>query len=162
MNVIGARTGLGSFKASASLAQFWAGKPPILSTGDERHLDVRNRLPTEISISLSSEVMQELRRLVRGELARLNLAQTTIAGEAEHTQCEPLPSRCCRMCGASVPSTSLFCPKCDSFQGAVMAGQCHDGESRSQHENLALPKPLAFGPALYGHRSWRERVYLTR
>jgi len=49
------------------------------------------------------------------------------------------------MCGASLPSINLFCPKCDSFQGAVATGQCHDGESRSQHENLTLRKPPASG-----------------
>jgi len=38
-----------------------------------------------------------------------------------------------------VPSTSLFCVKCDSFQGSVAKEQYDDGESRSQLENLAVP-----------------------
>jgi hypothetical protein len=86
--------------------------------------------PLETAIVLSSEVMQELRRLVRAELVQLSLSQqTTRSLETADTRTEALPRCHCRMCGASVPSTSLFCPKCDSFQGCVATERCHDDKS---------------------------------
>lgn len=96
--------------------------------------------PLETNIVLSSEVMQELRRLVRAELVHLNLAQqTTKSLETTEIRSKALPCYHCRSCGASVPSTSLFCPKCDLFQGRVATERCHDDKSHFEPENLAPP-----------------------
>ncbi len=105
--------------------------------------------PLETNIVLSSEVMQELRRLVRAELADLNLTQQiTSSLETTDTRSKAVPCCHCRMCGASVPSTSLFCPKCDSFQGHFATEGCPDDRSYDDRsyfdvENLAPPLPPA-------------------
>jgi hypothetical protein len=102
------------------------------------------QLPAEISISLSSKVMQEVRRLVKAELVGLDLVQSrTKSPETKDTQSKALPSCACRTCGTPVPVNRLFCPKCDSFQGSVAKGQCPGGESHSQPHNLTPPRPAA-------------------
>jgi hypothetical protein len=43
---------------------------------------------------------------------------------------ESLLGSFCRECRSSMPADSLFCPKCDSFQGAASAGDWdEDGKS---------------------------------
>jgi hypothetical protein len=100
--------------------------------------------PLETNIVLSSELMHELRRLVRAEVADLNLTQQiTKSLETTDTRSEAVPCCHCRMCGASVPSTSLFCPKCDTFHGRVATELCHDDKSHFEPENLAPLLPPA-------------------
>ncbi len=67
------------------------------------------------------------------------LLQSTQRVESEK-QSESLPSPC-RSCGSQVPVDKLFCPKCDSFQGSVATGECHDDESHAEPEHLAFPEP---------------------
>jgi len=53
-----------------------------------------------------------------------------------------------------VPSTSLFCAICGSFQGSIAKERSDDGESRPQSENLALPLPAI----LRAHASWPRKL----
>src|SRR5882724_8452795 len=124
---------------------------PLIRCGADDPMHVET--PLEIVIVLSSEVMQELRRLVRAELVQLNLSrQATRSLETTDTRAKALPCCHCRMCGASVPSTSLFCPKCDSFQGHLAAERCLDDRSYFDAENLAPPLPAAAPPR---HSLWK-------
>jgi hypothetical protein len=124
-----------------------SGEPPIWCADDSLLVEtpLETNTPPQTNIVLSSEVMQELRRLVRAELVHLNLAQqTTRSLETTDTPSKDLPCCHCRMCGASVPSTSLFCPKCDGFQGGLATERYHNDKSEFERENLAPPLPPAF------------------
>jgi len=112
--------------------------PPVAAAMLEPDAKLRKHSSegVETSIFLSSEIIEKLRRLVK---AALNPEEKTIPSQIEHIQCQSLPPRHCRTCGAPVPSTSLFCAICGSFQGSIAKQQSDDGESRAQSENLALP-----------------------
>jgi len=101
---------------------------PLIRCGADDPMHVET--PLEIVIVLSSEVMQELRRLVRAELVQLNLSrQATRCWKPRIHGLKLCPAAIAVCAEASVPSTSLFCPKCDSFQGTLRAERCLDDRS---------------------------------
>jgi hypothetical protein len=52
------------------------------------------------------------------------------AAESDHIKpTDSLVSSPCHECGSLIPDDGLFCPKCDSFQGASAAGNWGDSDS---------------------------------
>ncbi len=132
-----------AIKKSVNVREGCESAEPLIRRGADDSMTVET--PLETNIVLSSEVMRELRRLVRAELVHLNLRQQiTRSLETTDTRSKALACCHCRMCGASVPSTSLFCPKCDTFHGPVATELCHNEKSHFEPENLAPLLPPAF------------------
>src|SRR5690349_12060097 len=106
---------------------------------DEMQPDVRSKLPMEFCISLSAEVIEEMRRLVREELASAGLERTSIANITEGTHHDFRKGRHCGRCDALVSSVNLFCPKCGTFQGTVATEQYRDCETNLDPEKVVPP-----------------------
>jgi AMIN domain len=110
---------------------------------DEMQPDVRSKLAMEFRISLSAEVIEEMRQLVREELASAGLELTSIVNITERTQHDFRKGRHCGGCDALVPSVNLFCPKCGTFQGSVATERYRDCETNLDPEKVVPPGPAA-------------------
>jgi len=133
------------------------GSPMKERSEGEANCSTLEQMAAEVTIVLSFAVAQELRSLVRAEVVQWNLVQQ--AGRSSETADIPakdIHSRSCRVCRSSVSSTCLFCPKCNSFQGAVAAEQCHTDERQSQPGNLELPMLQGSGAHILRPGKWRQ------
>jgi len=76
-------------------------------------------------------------------LQAVELLQAAEAPHSVESKESESPPRPCRSCGSPLPADKLFCPKCDSFQGAVAVSECDDDEPQPDAGPLAFPDPQA-------------------